>query len=143
MSALFRFAQLLGVQPHQAEDALHSERAARAVLSRRSLFAAGAALAAGSVLVGGPIPLYLFTDGTDTFVAPNLPEAREMHERYLRDHLGYDADIRLRHDDSLEQLPSMRTIRIWSDDSFDNVRALTAGEWARQQGPGFLCTTEY
>lgn len=40
---------MLGIRPHQAEDALHSERAARAVLSRRDLFAAGSAMAVGSV----------------------------------------------------------------------------------------------
>jgi hypothetical protein len=43
------FAKLLGVKRHQAEDALHSEGVARAVLSRRELFAASGALAAGSV----------------------------------------------------------------------------------------------
>ncbi len=49
MGALDTFAKLLGLPRHQAEDALHSERAAKAVLSRRSFFAAGAALAAGTV----------------------------------------------------------------------------------------------
>lgn len=48
MSALDSLAKLIGVRRHQAEDALYSERAARAVLSRRDLFAAGGALAAGS-----------------------------------------------------------------------------------------------
>ncbi len=48
-SFLKTFAKMIGVPEHQAEDALHSERAARATLTRRNLFAAGAALAAGSV----------------------------------------------------------------------------------------------
>jgi len=48
VSGLSRFARLLGLPAHQAEDALHSERAASAVLSRRSLFAASGAMAAGS-----------------------------------------------------------------------------------------------
>jgi len=47
--SLAALAKLLGVKRHQAEDALHSERAARAVLSRRELFAASGALAAGAV----------------------------------------------------------------------------------------------
>lgn len=51
MSALQSFARMLGIAQHQAEDALHSERAARAVLSRRSFFAAGSALASGLVMV--------------------------------------------------------------------------------------------
>jgi hypothetical protein len=48
LKALQVLARMLGVPQHQAEDALHSERAARAVLSRRNLLAAGAALAAGA-----------------------------------------------------------------------------------------------
>jgi hypothetical protein len=39
---------MLGVKQRDAEDALHSERAARAVLSRRDLFAASGALALGT-----------------------------------------------------------------------------------------------
>jgi len=46
--SLAALAKLLGVKRHTAEDALHSERSARAVLSRRELFAAGGALAVGS-----------------------------------------------------------------------------------------------
>jgi len=61
------FAKMIGVPEHQAEDALHSERAARATLTRRNLFAGGAALAAGSVfsfptLVATPVwqtPVYM------------------------------------------------------------------------------------
>ena len=45
MSALDALARLLGVRPDLAEDVLHSERAARAVLTRRSLFAAAGAMA--------------------------------------------------------------------------------------------------
>lgn len=42
-------AKMLGLSTEHAEASLHSERAARAVLTRRNLFAAGGALAAGSV----------------------------------------------------------------------------------------------
>jgi hypothetical protein len=51
MRALHRFASLLGLPVHQAEDALYSDRAAKAVLSRRNFFAASGALAAGTVFV--------------------------------------------------------------------------------------------
>ena len=54
-SALAQFAKLLGLPAHHAEDALHSERAARAVLSRRSFFAAAGAMASGLV-VSVPAP---------------------------------------------------------------------------------------
>jgi hypothetical protein len=55
VTALSALARMLGVHRSLAEDALHSERAAKAVLSRRSLFAAGAAMATGSVF-SFPVP---------------------------------------------------------------------------------------
>jgi hypothetical protein len=48
VSALAKLAAMLGVGSHQAEDALYSERAARAVLARRDFLAAGAAMATGA-----------------------------------------------------------------------------------------------
>lgn len=48
MTALSRFASLLSLPVHQAEDALHSERAARHALSRRGFFGVSAAMAAGT-----------------------------------------------------------------------------------------------
>lgn len=54
--SLVALARMLGIKPHQAEDALHSEHAARAVLSRRDLFAAGGAMAAGSAFSFAPPP---------------------------------------------------------------------------------------
>jgi hypothetical protein len=63
------FAKMIGVPEHQAEDALHSERAAHATLTRRNLFAGGAALAAGSAFSFAapepaplPIPPWLLTN---------------------------------------------------------------------------------
>lgn len=53
MTPLAALARMLGIKPELAEDALHSERAARAVLTRRNLFAASGALAAGSVFSFG------------------------------------------------------------------------------------------
>lgn len=49
MSFLERFAQMLGVGPDMAEDALRSERAARFALTRRSFFGTAGAMVAGSV----------------------------------------------------------------------------------------------
>jgi hypothetical protein len=46
--SLAKLARLLGVPQYQVEDALHSENAARAVLSRRNFFAASGAMAIGS-----------------------------------------------------------------------------------------------
>ncbi len=57
-------AKLLGLTPEHAEASMHSESAARAVLTRRNLFAAGAALATGSVFSFGatdPDGVYLIT----------------------------------------------------------------------------------
>jgi hypothetical protein len=44
-----KLAALLGVGEHQADDAVRSERAAKAALSRRNLLASAAALASGMV----------------------------------------------------------------------------------------------
>jgi hypothetical protein len=57
MTYLQKLATMLAIPERHSEDALHSESAARAVLTRRNLFAAGGAMAAGSVFsfaVPGP-----------------------------------------------------------------------------------------
>jgi hypothetical protein len=43
-----QLAKMLGLSRDHAEASMHSERAARAVLTRRNLFAAGGALASGA-----------------------------------------------------------------------------------------------
>lgn len=66
-------AKMLGIRRDLAEDALHSERAAKVVLSRRNLFAAAGAMAAGSLLVDVPqaMPLVLRGRHSDrTFEEP-------------------------------------------------------------------------
>lgn len=143
--SLQTFAKMLGLPTRLAEDALHSESSARAVLTRRSLFAAGAALAAGSVLVGGPLPLYLFTDGTDTFAACNLPEALAMRREYYVDTIGYNDDelLDLESGADLVQMSERRSFTIYDDDDGVTRGPFLASEWARSEGPGFLCTTEY
>ncbi len=54
VSALSTLARMLGLSDEHAEASIHSENAARAVLTRRNLFAAGAALAAGSAFSFAP-----------------------------------------------------------------------------------------
>ena len=55
-ATLADFAAMLRVSPDAAEDAILSERGAKAVLSRRSVFLAASALATGLV-VSAPAPL--------------------------------------------------------------------------------------
>jgi hypothetical protein len=59
VSALSTLARLLGVRQDLAEDALHSERAACAALSRRGLLAAAGALATGSVFSFAPAGVWV------------------------------------------------------------------------------------
>lgn len=138
MNGLATLAKMLGVPSRLAEDALHSESAARAVLSRRNLFAAGAALAVGSTLVGGPLPLHVFTDDYEWWVAPNLAEAYAIREQ----HQGTTID-----DGELEQEPDHKRMKIVTEaesgHGWTPLGFYTLAEWARQEGPGFLCTTEY
>ena len=138
MSALTTLAKMLGVAPRLAEDCLRSESAARAVLTRRNLFAAAGALAAGSVMVRGRLPLHVFTDDCEWWVAPNLAEAYAIREL----HQGTTIE-----DSELEQESDHKRMRIMTDDTPDGSWApigfYTLAEWARQEGPGFLCTTEY
>lgn len=53
MKALDSFARMLGLQPRDAEDALHSERAARFVLTRRGFLGASALVGAAALLAEG------------------------------------------------------------------------------------------
>lgn len=50
-------AKMLGLPTEHAEASMHSEQAARAVLTRRNLFATAATLAAGSAFSFGRSPL--------------------------------------------------------------------------------------
>ena len=150
--ALSHFAALLGLPAHQAEDALYSERAARAVLSRRHLFAAGAALATGLVLVGGPLPLYVFTDDAEWYVARSLADAYELRgSLYGLFGTTYNSSPLPHEDYPLEELPSCSRMGIWSDaagrvteksEDGSSVITRTMDDWCRRNGRGFLCTTE-
>jgi len=149
MSAMLQLAGLFGVRVDAVEDAMRSERGYRAALTRRNLFAAGAALAVGSVLSGGPIPLHVFSDGSDWVIAPNLDEAYG----YLEDHSGMTrADYEHYGSDDLEQLPAWAKMGILCfangsiaghDDDHECTVTRTMDDWIRREGRGFLCTVEH
>lgn len=146
MSALLQLAKLFRVHPDDVDAAMRSERGYRAALSRRSLFAAGAALAAGSVFSGGPLPilLHVYSDGFEWYTGETLGHAYGAREDY--------SGVTLDEDNSLELVPDHHPISIWTDpegaiaypdDDGAETLVLTAAEWARREGRGFLCTTEY
>lgn len=85
MTALSRFARLLGLPAHQAEDALHSERAARHVLSRRSFFGVGATMVAGTAFgFAPPEPNWLDRLGVLYGDARLLGESDDAYRQRLR-----------------------------------------------------------
>ena len=68
---LDRFARLLGIRIDQAEDALHSERGAKHVVSRRDFFGAAGALTAGTVFsFAAPEPLAIAAPVIDHLKGP-------------------------------------------------------------------------
>lgn len=56
LATLRDFAGLVGLAPSDADEGLRSETAARAVLSRRSFFAAAGAMAVGMAFSEGGLP---------------------------------------------------------------------------------------
>lgn len=77
MSALQTLGRMLGVRSDLAEDAMHSERAAKAVLSRRNLFAAAGAMAAGAVFVpvSAPFLAHEFVGGFSIQISFDIGDA--------------------------------------------------------------------
>jgi hypothetical protein len=148
MSAMQELARIFGVKLDAVDDVLRSERGYRAAISRRSLFAAGAALAVGRVLSGGPIPLYVFTNDSEWVTGRNLDDAYGHLESYS----GIPREDYEHDECPLEQLPHSAIISILSfadgaiaghDDDYDLVAHRTAAEWIRRNGEGFLCTSEH
>jgi hypothetical protein len=148
MKALQTLAKMLGVPSHQAEDALHSESAARAVLSRRNLFAAGAAMAAGSLLVGGPLPLRVFHDDVTWYAAHSWADYAEL----LKESCGWDdddEDLTETLEASTEEKPHKLVSVCWdpvereiTDNGEHKLRA-SFDWWAKREGRGILFGTEY
>lgn len=56
LATLRDFAKLVGLAPSDADEGLRSENSARAVLSRRSFFAAAAAMATATAFSEGGLP---------------------------------------------------------------------------------------
>lgn len=148
MSALLQLAKMLGVAPRLAEEALHSESAARAVLSRRNLFAASAALAVGSSLIGGPLPLRVFYDDITWYAAHSWADYREV----LKEQCGWDDDD----GDLAETLEASAEEHLHSEANVcwdpvgqeitDSSRYSKRGSfdfWAKREGRGILFGTEY
>lgn len=146
MRGLTILAKMLGVPARLAEDALHNESAARAALSRRNLFAAGTAMAAGSLLVGGPLPLRVFHDGCTWYAAHSWADYRDV----LSDQMGIDdpyLDETFR-ESELEALD--RKVNVCWDPSTceitDNGNFTMRASfdwWAKREGRGILFGTEY
>lgn len=148
MSALRTLASMLGVAPRLAEDALHSESAARAVLSRRNLFAAGAALAVGSALVGGPLPLRVFHDESSWYVAHSWADFRDLlmvhNDWYLEDEdLDETLEISSECDPNKVMGICWDPVREELTDSSRHFKRLTMAEWAQQEGRGYLASLDY
>lgn len=150
MSALATLAKMLGVATHQTEDALHSESAARAVLSRRNLFAAGAALAAGSLLVGGPLPLRVFHDGCTWYAAHSWADYRDLlADDYFGGVVTDAEEVTELLDDSFEE-PLHRQVNVCWDpddqtisDNSEHSKRASFDYWAQREGRGILFSTEY
>lgn len=138
-------ARMIGCRTDEVDDALKRESA----LSRRNLFRGGAALASGLVLVGGPLPLYVFTNECEWFVGRNYEEAMAAMTDIWGSSIGLLDEYGEPH---LTQCDPRERMSIWTDDGGgvcypddDGARTqtLTMAEWAKRVGPGFLCTTEF
>lgn len=146
MSALLQLATMLGVAPRLAEDALHSESAARAVLSRRNLFVAGAALAVGSSLTGGPLPLQVFHDGCTWYAAHSWADYRDVladqggiSEPYLEETIAESEECELGQVMNVCWDPVAQEMT----DHNQHTKRASLDFWARREGRGILFGTEY
>lgn len=80
-----------------------------------------------------PKLLKAWTDGTETYVAETLEEARAMQ----REATGFSEE-----DQAAEWYArdSTKLLRIYFD---DEVIEKSVGRWITENGPGFLCSTEF
>lgn len=152
MSGLLTLARMLGVPRRFAEDALRSDSAARAVLSRRNFFAAGAAMAVGSTLVGGPLSLHVFHDGQDWFVAHSWADLKDQLSEFHGYEGGYVPGAPYV-DEALAAaciLPPDHQLSICWDyeddtitDNREDSKRQSVAEWARWSGRGYLCSVDF
>ena len=79
--------------------------------------------------------LHAWTDGTDTFVATSMDDARRMQREYG----GENCD---QEDDSAWHIyDPERALTIYLDDGRGKVTK-TISEWILEHGPGPLCSTD-
>ncbi len=78
--ALRQFARLLGLSDDLAEDALHSERAARHVVSRRTFFGVAGAMATG--LVFGDAIQVAASPHAGAFLAAKVAEVDALYAQF-------------------------------------------------------------
>lgn len=149
MSALLTLSRMLGLPARHAEHALYSERAARASLSRRGLFAAGAALAAGSVLVGGPLPLICIENSYEHWLAHSWADYRDqLQAQGINDEAPWFTLSEVLADSSERPMREILPI-LWDTerqeitDSSHTSLKLPLWRWAEREGRGLLCTTEF
>lgn len=80
--------------------------------------------------------LALFSDGTETYVASSVEEARKMQF----DLCGENPEPETEWSEVSKNVD--RTLTIHTDDGEGPV-SKTVGQWIKDNGPGFLCSTEY
>lgn len=83
----------------------------------------------------------VFTNGTDTVVAPGLdaiPAILHAHYGSTMEQEGWSLD-------EWREVAGDKPITICNFDGtgHDSKLTLTASEWAQRDGAGFLCSTEY
>lgn len=76
---------------------------------------------------------------TEWFVAESVDTAIDAARTHLRDVCGVTADEM---DLDFTQEPDTKILRIW-DDAHETQSVKTCVEWAKENGPGFLCSTEF
>lgn len=85
--------------------------------------------------------LKVFTNHTDTVVAKDLPDA----QRVMEEHNGSTFEQEGWTLDEWGEVPDDKIITICNinDHGPDDKAAKTAAEWVKENGRGFLCSTEW
>jgi hypothetical protein len=92
LASIRQLAKTLGVREDQAEDVLHSEKSARAAISRRGLFKAAGAVAAGTLFSQyvNPLDGYEFRIGAYGNIACASPRALTTFDALLKEIYSQD-----------------------------------------------------
>ena len=84
-------------------------------------------------------PLHVFEIGPDTFIAHDAEDAWKLLEEQTGLKRG-DDDVG---DDEPIQIPDDKQLKIQIEEGSPEATTLTAAEWCKREGRGFLCSTEY